>query len=150
MLEVITGVFTDHLHYERRENIRLDVLDLHDLLAVLLIHCSHLGETGHHFGVQQAGGTEETKEVQSVGGFRLNGPRLALDISLTVFLVLSSCCQSRFLAPAPSFHEAHQSRCAVAHLDGLIDQIKKCLKNPKQELLKIQFYVWLGTNAHCF
>lgn len=61
-------VFTDHLHNERRENVRLDVLDVQNLFAVLLVHCSHLSKTGHHFRVQQAGGVEETKEVQSVKG----------------------------------------------------------------------------------
>lgn len=126
---IITGAFTDHLHYERRDNIWLDVLDLQNLFAVLLSHRSHLGETGHHFGVQQAGGAEETKEVQSVKYFRVSGVRVAPRISLTVFLVLSSYSQSRFLGSVPSFHEACQSHCVAAHLDGLIDTNKST--NPK-------------------
>lgn len=120
--EVITGVFTDHLHYEGRDNVWLDVLDLQNLFAVLLSHCSHLGETGHHFGVQQAAGTEETKEVTFVN--TVSGLRVALGIPLTVFQVLSSCSLSRFLVSVPGFHEARQSHCVAAHLDGLIDQTK--------------------------
>lgn len=56
---VIKGAFTDHLHHERRDNIRLDVLDLQNLFAVLLSHCPHLCETGHHFGIQQPAGKKE-------------------------------------------------------------------------------------------
>ena len=118
--EVTTGVFTDHLHYERRDNVRLDVLDLQNLFAVLLIHCSHLSEAGHHFGVQQAASTEETKEGESEKDLKGSGPRVALCITLTVSLVLSSCSQSRTLESAPSSHEACQSHGAAAHLDGLI------------------------------
>lgn len=123
---------TDYLHYEGRDDVRLDVLDLQNLFAVLLSHCSHLGETGHHFGVEQTGGTEEAEEVQSVKGFRPSRLREALGISLTVFLVLFSCSQSRFSASAPSFHEACQSHCVAAHLDDLKDQIKnKCMLIPR-------------------
>lgn len=120
--EVITGFFTDHLHYERRDSVRLDVLEVQNLFAVLLCHCPHLGETGHHFGVQQAGGTEETKQVQSVKGFTLRGLRVTPGISLTVFLAPFSCSRSRFSVPPPSFHEARQSRRVAARLDDLIDQ----------------------------
>lgn len=57
---VITGVFTDHLQYEGRDVVRLDVLDLQNLFAVFLSHCSHLCQTGQHFGVQQTEAMEET------------------------------------------------------------------------------------------
>lgn len=57
---VITGVFTNHLQYKRRDVVGLDVLDLQHLLAVFLVHCSHLCQTGQHFGVQQTMVTEET------------------------------------------------------------------------------------------
>lgn len=73
VLEVSTWVFTDHLHHERRDIIRLDILDLQNLFAVLLSHRPHLCETGHHFRVEQAGGTNNGGSSQwSVEGLRLN------------------------------------------------------------------------------
>lgn len=63
---------------------------------------------------------EETKEGESEKDLKGSGPRVALCITLTVSLVLSSCSQSRTLESAPSSHEARQSHGAAAHLDGLI------------------------------
>lgn len=65
LLEVVNGTFADHLHQERGDDVGLDVLDLENLFAVLLVHCSHLGEAGQHFRVQHAGGAEETPATES-------------------------------------------------------------------------------------
>lgn len=74
VLEVITGVFTNHLHHERGDIVRLDVLDLQNLFAVFLCHRPHLCETGHYFRVEQAGGTNKGGSNRSaVKGLSLNG-----------------------------------------------------------------------------
>lgn len=51
--DLATGVFTDHLHNEGGDGVGQHVLDLQNLLAVFLSHCSQLCEAGYHFGIQQ-------------------------------------------------------------------------------------------------
>lgn len=75
-LSIIAGGFADHLHNERMDCVRLDVLDLQNLLAVLLCHRSQLCQAGYHFGVQQT--EAETVMGERVQHFMLSGPRATL------------------------------------------------------------------------